>query len=248
MTSLNPVFTIGEQLLEAIGLNGIASRREAEARAIAALHEVGISEPAQRLRQYPHEFSGGMRQRVMIAMALAGHPKLLLADEPTTALDVTVQAQILRLLREIQQRRGMGIMLITHDLGIVAEHADVGCVVFAGRVMEYASVSTLFARPRHPYTRALLECRPKLHDRPRRLMTVAHAMSSVNQIGIESGASAFLPWWSARAPENRAREYCLMEVEPNHWVACCASAQHEITNRIPQIEPEQGVPSSLSIA
>jgi peptide/nickel transport system ATP-binding protein len=162
MTSLNPVLTIGRQIGEALRLHQGLSKADATARAIEALTEVGIPEPARRVTQYPHELSGGMRQRVMIAMALACKPKLLIADEPTTALDVTVQAQILDLMRGLNAKTGSALILITHDLGVVAEMAQRVVVMYGGRKVEEASVYDLFARPRHPYTQALLRSVPKL--------------------------------------------------------------------------------------
>ncbi len=160
MTSLNPVYTVGSQIREAIRIHQDVSRREAQARAVELLNLVGIPSPAERARSYPHQLSGGMRQRVMIAMALSCNPVLLLADEPTTALDVTIQAQILDLLRKLQDELHMGILFITHDLGIVAEFAHDVVVMYAGRVVETATVSQLFAGPLHPYTSGLLKSLP----------------------------------------------------------------------------------------
>jgi len=160
MTSLNPVYTVGWQIVEAVRLHRKKARREARARAVELLGLVGIAEPETTVDSYPHELSGGQRQRVMIAMALACEPKLLLADEPTTALDVTIQAQILALLRDLQERLSMSLLLITHDLGVVAENAQQVVVMYAGRVVETAPVRGLFAKPAHPYTRGLLESIP----------------------------------------------------------------------------------------
>jgi peptide/nickel transport system ATP-binding protein len=160
MTSLNPVFTIGAQISEAVLLHQKVNKAEARKRAIEMLRKVGIPGPEERVDQYPHQFSGGMRQRAMIAMALACNPQLLIADEPTTALDVTIQAQILDLLRSLQAEFGMSIMVITHDLGIVAEMADQVAVMYASKVVEYAPVQELFANPLHPYTIGLFRSRP----------------------------------------------------------------------------------------
>jgi peptide/nickel transport system ATP-binding protein len=162
MTSLNPVLTVGRQIGETLRLHQGLSAKQAEARAVEMLTLVGIPAPGRRVREYPHQLSGGMRQRVMIAMALACNPKLLIADEPTTALDVTIQAQILDLMRELKTRLGSAIMLITHDLGVVAEMAQRVVVMYAGRKVEEASVGALFAQPLHPYTRGLLGAVPKL--------------------------------------------------------------------------------------
>lgn len=163
MTSLNPVYTIGDQIIEAIELHQKVSRKQARQRAIEVLDKVRIPQAAQRIDDYPHQFSGGMRQRVMIAMALSCEPRLLIADEPTTALDVTVQAQILDLMRQIQKEQGMSIILITHDLGVVAEMCDTVAVMYAGSIVEYAKVHELFANPKHPYTVGLLNSVPKPH-------------------------------------------------------------------------------------
>jgi oligopeptide/dipeptide ABC transporter ATP-binding protein len=162
MTSLNPVYPVGSQIAEAVRLHRRSGRREALERAVEMLRLVGIPSPERRARDYPHQLSGGMRQRAMIAMALACDPRLLIADEPTTALDVTIQAQILELMRELRDRLGMAILLITHDLGVVAEMADDVAVMYAGRVVETGPVDAVFAHPQHPYTEALLRSIPVL--------------------------------------------------------------------------------------
>jgi peptide/nickel transport system ATP-binding protein len=162
MTSLNPVYTVGDQIVEAVELHQGKSGRAAWDVAIASLRDVGIPDPHRRVEEYPHQMSGGMRQRVMIAMALSCNPALLIADEPTTALDVTIQAQILDLLRRLQRERGMSILLITHDLGVVAETADDVAVMYASKIVEYADVHTLFNSPQHPYTAGLFRSIPRL--------------------------------------------------------------------------------------
>ena len=162
MTSLNPVYTVGEQIAEPIRIHLGKSHREAAAEAVRLLADVGIPDPERRSRQYPHELSGGMRQRVTIAMALACDPRILIADEPTTALDVTIQAQILELLQRLQRERGMGILFVTHNLGVVAEIADRVVVMYAGRIVESGPVAEVFAHPRHPYTKGLLRSVPRL--------------------------------------------------------------------------------------
>ena len=173
MTSLNPVFTIGSQIIEAIRLHQGKPFSEARDLTIRLLQQVGIPNPETRWRDYPHQFSGGMRQRVMIAMALSCQPDLLIADEPTTALDVTIQAQILELLKEIQQKHDMSILIITHDLGVVAELADDVAVMYASKIVEQAPVQTLFDRPCHPYTVGLFRSRPRLgQDKQTRLATI----------------------------------------------------------------------------
>jgi peptide/nickel transport system ATP-binding protein len=162
MTSLNPVYTVGEQIAEALRLHRKMTRKQARQATIEAMREVAIPDPARRLDDYPHQLSGGMRQRVMIAMALACNPKLLIADEPTTALDVTIQAQILELLDDLRKQRELAVLLITHDLGVVAEVADRVAVMYTGRIVEESPVDELFARPKHPYTEGLLRSVPKL--------------------------------------------------------------------------------------
>jgi oligopeptide/dipeptide ABC transporter ATP-binding protein len=172
MTSLNPVFTCGDQIVEALVLHERMGGREARSRAVELLRQVGIPAPEQRVAEYPHQLSGGMRQRVMIAMALACRPALLIADEPTTALDVTIQAQILDLLCRLQEELGMAVLLITHDLGVVAETADRVAVLYAGQVVESCDVEALFRRTRHPYTAGLLASLPRLGSRGHRLRAI----------------------------------------------------------------------------
>lgn len=177
-TSLNPVYRVGDQVAEAILLHEKVSKREAMDRARKLFEEVGIPDPAMSLQKYPHEMSGGQKQRVMIAMALSCNPKLLIADEPTTALDVTIQAQILDLIRRLRDERGMAILFITHDLGVIAEIADDVAVMYRGKLVEYETAKNIFTRPQHPYTKGLLACRPRLDATRRRLPTVADYMDS----------------------------------------------------------------------
>ena len=177
MTSLNPVFTVGDQVMEPIMIHEGLSREDARARVMQLFREVDIPDPERRIDSYPHEMSGGQKQRVMIAMALACNPKLLIADEPTTALDVTIQAQILDLMRKLRDERGMSILFITHDLGVIAEISDHVAVMFQGHLVEYGDVLDIFSNPQHPYTRSLLACRPSLDTKYRRLPTTSTFMS-----------------------------------------------------------------------
>jgi len=219
MSSLNPVFTCGWQIVEAIRLHQRISARNARRRAIELLAKVGIPEPARRFKEYPHQLSGGMRQRVMIAMALSCSPKLLIADEPTTALDVTIQAQILDLLRRLKAQTNLGIMLITHDLAVVAETADVVGVMYASRMAEIASARELFADPLHPYTRGLFGSLPRLGQKKHRLKTIPGNVP--NPLSFPTGCK-FHP----RCPVGRHLEQCrqheppLREVAPGRWCAC----------------------------
>jgi len=219
MTSLNPVYTIGEQIAEVVRLHEGLGRRAALERTVEMLRLVHIPNPERRVRDYPHQFSGGMRQRVMIAMALACNPQLLIADEPTTALDVTIQAQILDLIAEMKDRLGMAVMLITHAMGVVAETAQRVVVMYAGRVVEEAPVGELFARPRHPYTQGLIRSIPRLDTagRKTRLEAIAGVVPSL--FDLPPGCS-FAP----RCPFARAACIAtpppLREVAPGHKVAC----------------------------
>jgi peptide/nickel transport system ATP-binding protein/oligopeptide transport system ATP-binding protein len=179
MTSLNPVFQVGEQISEVIRLHQGLTRKDALVQAVELLRSVGIPSPEKRAFDYPHQMSGGMRQRAMIAMALSCRPDLMLADEPTTALDVTIQAQILDLLQELKQSIGTSIVLITHDLGVVAETAQTVVVMYAGKVMEYAPVDSLFETPRHPYTEGLMRSVPSLEQEARRLPVIPGLVPSL---------------------------------------------------------------------
>jgi peptide/nickel transport system ATP-binding protein len=178
MSSLNPVYTVGSQLQEALVLHRGMGRKEARTEGVALLGEVGIGEPGRRFDEYPHQLSGGMRQRVMVAMALCSEPDLLIADEPSTALDVTIQAQILDLLADLRKRRGMALLLITHDLGVVAEVCDRVVVMYAGEVVEEGAVTEIFRAPQHPYTRGLLGSLPRLGDRRGRLRPIPGSVPS----------------------------------------------------------------------
>jgi peptide/nickel transport system ATP-binding protein len=218
MTSLNPVFTIGSQIAEAIRLHQMTSRREARARAIEALRMVGIADPERRVDDYPHQLSGGMRQRVMIAMALSCNPRLLIADEPTTALDVTIQAQILDLIRELQSRLKLAVILVTHDLGIVAEYADDVTILYAARVMEQASCADLFREPLNPYTRGLLDSIPGTGgNRRHRLQAIPGTIPSA--LHPPSGCR-FHPRCPMAIPNCAKVDPPLEEKRLAHYVAC----------------------------
>ncbi|MFW5840899.1 MAG: ABC transporter ATP-binding protein, partial [Planctomycetota bacterium] len=237
MSSLNPVFTCGHQIVEAILLHRKVSRSEARRIAIEMLNKVGIPEPVQRFDEYPHQLSGGMRQRVMIAMALSCNPQLLIADEPTTALDVTIQAQILDLLNEIQEDSGLSILLITHDLAVVAETADVVAVMYASKLAEFTDTRTLFADPLHPYTRGLFRSLPKLGDRKKELDTIPGSVP--NPLIFPTGCK-FHP----RCPIGHDLQRCqnqepsLREVQPNHWVACWECPGYQ---EAPESDPSEAV-------
>jgi peptide/nickel transport system ATP-binding protein len=217
MTSLNPVHTVGQQIVEAIIAHSTMSPRAAKARAIEMLELVKIPSPARRIDDYPHNMSGGMRQRVMIAMALSCEPVLLIADEPTTALDVTIQAQILDLLSDLQQRLGMAILIITHDLGVIAEMADQVLVMYAGQIVESADVADLFVDPQHPYTIGLLGSIPRLDVERERLATIEGTVPGANN---QPKGCRFAP----RCPfaDGRCRETPppLRDISPTHRVAC----------------------------
>jgi peptide/nickel transport system ATP-binding protein len=217
MTSLNPVFSIGDQISSAVLAHGGAGRREAWERMHAMLDLVQIPSPRQRARDYPHQLSGGLRQRAMIAMALASGPALLIADEPTTALDVTIQAQILDLLRRLQAERGMAVLLITHDLGVVAELCHRVAVIYGGRIVELAPVRRLFARPIHPYTRGLLECLPHPSRFGQPLVSIEGMPPDLRQPGA---GCRFAPRCAYAIPSCRRDEPALVEREPGHFVAC----------------------------
>jgi len=218
MTSLNPVFTIGSQIGEAVRLHQHTARRETLERTIEALRLVGIADPERRVNDYPHQLSGGMRQRVMIAMALACEPKLLIADEPTTALDVTIQAQILDLIRELQMRLKLAVILVTHDLGVVAQYADDVTILYAARVMEQAPSAELFRDPLNPYTRGLLESIPGADGhRHRRLRAIAGTIPSA--LHPPSGCR-FHPRCPMVIDECARVDPPLVAKAPQHLVAC----------------------------
>jgi len=218
MTSLNPVFTIGSQIGEAVRLHQHTARRETLERTIEALRLVGIADPERRVNDYPHQLSGGMRQRVMIAMALACKPQLLVADEPTTALDVTIQAQILDLIRELQVRLKLAVILVTHDLGVVAQYADDVTILYAARVMEQAPSAELFGNPLNPYTRGLLESIPGVDGHHhRRLRAIAGTIP--NALHPPSGCR-FHPRCTIAIDECARVDPPLVAKAPQHLVAC----------------------------
>ncbi|MDL2403446.1 ABC transporter ATP-binding protein [Rhizobium mayense] len=224
MTSLNPSYTIGEQINEVILRHRRISKKEATERAIAMLKLVRIPSPETRYHQYPHNLSGGMRQRVMIAMALACDPELLIADEPTTALDVTIQAQVLELMRELQEKTGTAIILITHDLGVVAESCDDVIVMYAGQVVEQCSVEQLFTFPQHPYTVGLLGSLPRLDERRERLVAITGTVPDM--ANPPSGCR-----FQARCPfrvEKCAEMPLLMEISAGHFSRCWRAPMEDL--------------------
>jgi len=217
-SALNPYLRIGQQLLEVLRFHGGVGGREARERACELLEAVQISDPKRRLRQYPHELSGGMRQRVVIAMALMASPEILLADEPTTALDVTVQAQLLQLLLRLRERHGIALLLVTHDMGVIAELADRVAVMYAGRIVERAGVDALFAQPRHPYTEALRSCVPRL-DGPAAQRLASIPGAPPDPAALPAGC-AFAPRCAYRLAACDERVPALREAAPAHWSAC----------------------------
>ena len=226
MTSLNPVFTIGNQLMEAILLHTDRNKEQARERAIEMLTLVGVNEPEKRLKQYPHELSGGMRQRVMIAMALACEPDILIADEPTTALDVTIQAQILELMQELQKKMGMAIIMVTHDLGVIADMCDEIIVMYGGRVCERGTADAIFYDPRHEYTKGLLRSIPSVSRMKERLVPIGG--TPINLLNMPKGCA-----FCARC--DKAMKICLdtvpeeLRVGETH-LASCWKAQYEAEN------------------
>ncbi|MBN1277481.1 MAG: ABC transporter ATP-binding protein [Deltaproteobacteria bacterium] len=219
MTSLNPVYTIGDQIVEAIRLHQKKDPESSWREAVEVLRRVGISDPERRVYEYPYQMSGGMRQRVMIAMGISCEPELLIADEPTTALDVTIQAQILDLLDELKERNRMSVLMITHNLGIVAERADDVAVMYASRIAEMADSQTLFMNPLHPYTRGLLESLPKLGEQVDRLAAIPGNVP--NPLNFPSGCK-FHPRCPICEEDPRCLEIepLLEEKEPGHYAAC----------------------------
>ena len=220
MTSLNPIHRVGTQVIEAIRLHQGVSQKEALRRTVAMLAKVGIADPEQRVRDYPHQLSGGMRQRVMIAMALSCNPKLIIADEPTTALDVTIQAQILKLMNRLKEDFAVSVMLITHDLGVVAEMAEQVAVMYAGRIVEWAHVSPIFADPKHPYTQGLMASIPKIDQavpRDRKLNTITGIVPSLYDLP---------PGCTFQDRCDQVHDRCLIEeptlitVDSEHMVRC----------------------------
>ena len=217
MTSLNPVFTIGNQLMEAITLHTDRNKEQAKARAVEMLTLVGINEPEKRLKQYPHELSGGMRQRVMIAMALACEPDILIADEPTTALDVTIQAQILELMQDLQKKLGMAIIIVTHDLGVIASMCDEIIVMYGGRVCERGTADDIFYRPAHEYTKGLLRSIPSTQNMNERLIPIGG--TPINMLDLPKGC-AFCPRCDSAMKICLREQPVEMEISDTHHASC----------------------------
>jgi oligopeptide/dipeptide ABC transporter ATP-binding protein len=227
MTSLTPVYTVGQQITEMIRTHEPISKRESRERAIEALRRVRMPDPEQRVDEYPHQLSGGMRQRVMIAMALSCSPALLIADEPTTALDVTVQAQILDLLQELREATGMAILIISHDLGVIAALADQVAVMYAGQIVERGSAEAIFYAPRHPYTQGLLRSAPVLGRPAGERLTAIRG--SVPSLRVLPKGCAFRPRCD-RAIDPCRESQRLAETKPDHWVRCCNPAAPDLTD------------------
>jgi len=224
LTSLNPVLTVGDQVGEGLVAHGLATRQQAAVRAIELLREVGIPDPAARAESYPHQLSGGLRQRVGIAIALAAEPEILIADEPTTALDVTVQAQILELIDQLRRDRGMGVLLITHDLGVVAGHADRVAVMYAGQIIEQATTNALFTAPSHPYTRGLLASVPRLHGPVARLAPIPGTVPTPAQW---PPACRFEPRCGERFARCAIERPTLLLVDAEHSTRCWLAARED---------------------
>lgn len=216
MTSLNPVYRIGDQLVEMYQANSSISKKEAWKKSVEMLEKVGIPSPEQRMYEYPHQLSGGMRQRVMIAMALSAQPQLLIADEPTTALDVTIQAQVLDLMKELQEKMNTAIMLITHDMGVVAETADYVMVMYAGEVVEYGDVRTIFTKPSHPYTQGLLASLPRVDKDMERLNTIEGTVPSLGNMPEGCRFSNRCPYCVERC----MKEKPLLKDYDGHQIRC----------------------------
>jgi oligopeptide/dipeptide ABC transporter ATP-binding protein len=226
MTALNPVMRVGDQVAEAVLAHGKVSRQEAGRQAIEALNDVALADAERRSRDFPHQLSGGMRQRVMIAMAIVNHPRLLIADEPTTALDVTVQAQVLELLAELRRKFGLAMLFISHDLAVVSKVADRVAVMYAGSVVEMAPTDAIFRRAQHPYTMGLLRAVPTVHaDRTRPLATIEGTVPSAPNL---PPGCAFEPRCEIRVPECRNALPPLVETEPGHWARCPVNARRSI--------------------
>jgi oligopeptide transport system ATP-binding protein len=235
MTSLNPYMRISDQLVEPLLVHEKISRAKARAKAIASLQEVGIQDAASRIDLYPHQFSGGMRQRVMIAMALISRPEILIADEPTTALDVTVQAQILELIKQRQKELGTSVIFITHDLGVVASFCKDVNVMYAGRIVESASTGEIFARPRHPYNAALQQSIPALHKKGELLFTIPGLPPDLT---IDVPGCSFAPRCAHATDRCQKESPSLQQTDANHQTACSRVQRGEISDvRIPGVVP-----------
>ena len=227
MTSLNPVLTIGTQITETLELHQNMNKKEAEERAIELLDRVGIPDPKQRIKDYPHQFSGGMRQRVMIAMALSCDPKLIIADEPTTALDVTIQAQILELMQSLSRDFGTAQIIITHNLGVIARYADRVIVMYAGKIIETASAKEIYKNPQHPYTIGLLNSVPRIDATDETRERLEAIEGSPPNLGNRPSGCGFISNCAGDDPKCIESEPVLRELKENHWVALCSNCEKE---------------------
>ena len=224
LSSLNPVFTVGSQIAESLHAHMKLSKEETKSRVCSLLEKVGLRNPERVRKQYPHTFSGGMRQRVMIAMALACQPKLLIADEPTTALDVTIQAQIMNLLQNMQKENGMGMLFITHDIGLVAQMADRVLVMYAGQIVEEAEVGELFQNPKHPYTKALLATVPSIYDKEDRVLEAIPGMVPENYGELQGCRFAGRCKYRCEQCETAQEDYVFA---PGHTAKCVVMKERE---------------------